>query len=152
MAVAYFLAHDRVWVPVASTKRSDVWPVVVRTVTQLRQDPHAVEVATRNADVALTRRNVVVSYVVNYERYQKLQAGLERVVATREKQPSGRRRPALSELLDNTPNVTRVSDWDEMHEQLPAYEQDDGPLTKKQIAAIKRMVPQRRMGGTRSLL
>lgn len=68
------------------------------------------------------------------------------------KQPSGLRRPALSELLDNTPDITRVSDWDEMHEQLPAYEQDDGPLTKKQIAAIKRMVPQRRMGGTKSLL
>jgi hypothetical protein len=37
-------------------------------------------------------------------------------------------------------------------EQLPAYEQDDGPLTDRQIAAIKRIVPQGRMKATKSLL
>lgn len=29
-------------------------------------------------------------------------------------------------------------------EVLPAYEQDDGPLSKKEIAAIKKLVPQDR--------
>ncbi len=38
------------------------------------------------------------------------------------------------------------------HDHLPAYEPDDGPLTDKQIAAIKKMVPQGRMKVTKSLL
>ena len=37
-------------------------------------------------------------------------------------------------------------------EQLPAYEQDDGPLTAGQITAIGRIVPQGRMKVTKSLL
>ncbi len=37
-------------------------------------------------------------------------------------------------------------------EQLPAYEQDDGPLTDRQIAALKQIVPQGRMKVTKSLL
>lgn len=37
-------------------------------------------------------------------------------------------------------------------EQLPSYEQDDGPLSSKQIAAIKRMAPHGRMKVTKSLL
>ncbi len=35
---------------------------------------------------------------------------------------------------------------------LPAYEQDDGPLTDKQFARLKEMVPQGRMKVTKSLL
>lgn len=38
------------------------------------------------------------------------------------------------------------------HEHLPAYEQDDGPLTDRQLARIKRAVPQGRMTVTKSLL
>lgn len=34
---------------------------------------------------------------------------------------------------------------------LPAYEQDDGPLTDKQFARLKQMVPQGRMRVTTSL-
>lgn len=37
-------------------------------------------------------------------------------------------------------------------EQLPAYEEDDGPLTDRQLTAIKRTVPQGRMTVTKSLL
>ena len=37
-------------------------------------------------------------------------------------------------------------------EELPAYEQDDGPLTEKQIAAIRRIAPHGRMKVTKSLL
>lgn len=37
-------------------------------------------------------------------------------------------------------------------EQLPAYEQDDGPLTEKQISAIGRIVPQGRMKVSKSLI
>ncbi len=37
-------------------------------------------------------------------------------------------------------------------EQLPAYEQDDGPLTEKQIAAIRRIVPQGHMKISKSLV
>jgi len=35
---------------------------------------------------------------------------------------------------------------------LPAYEQDNGPLTEKQLAALRRMVPQGKMKVTASLL
>ncbi|MEK6807268.1 MAG: hypothetical protein AABY95_11550 [Pseudomonadota bacterium] len=37
-------------------------------------------------------------------------------------------------------------------EQLPAYEQDDGSLSQKQLSAIKRIVPQGYMRVTKSLL
>ena len=37
-------------------------------------------------------------------------------------------------------------------EQLPAYEQDDGPLSDKQLEAIAKLVPQGRMKVTKSLL
>lgn len=37
-------------------------------------------------------------------------------------------------------------------EQLPAYEPDDGPLTDRQLAAIRRAVPQGLMTATKSLL
>lgn len=37
-------------------------------------------------------------------------------------------------------------------EQLPAYEQDEGPLTDKQMAAIRTRTPQGRMKVTKSLL
>lgn len=38
------------------------------------------------------------------------------------------------------------------HDHLPTYEPDDGPLTDKQIAAIRKMVPQGKMKVTKSLL
>jgi hypothetical protein len=38
------------------------------------------------------------------------------------------------------------------HDHLPAYEPDNGPLSDKQIAAIKKMVPQGKMKVTKSLL
>ena len=61
----------------------------------------------------------------------------------------------LSSLLRDASPHSRVPGWDELApvgREVAGYDADEGPLTQKQLRAIKKLVPQGRFVSTRSLL